>query len=116
MQGWYRSRDTDPTVDSANPWKPAFRHLGKKTEKAPVKKKGWKVYSSEQSAKVTAAAGPSKNIGQRNEVAKKLFEQESQEVQDLYTKQAEELYAQALKQYQDSAVGDPSDDPAVQES
>ena len=65
--------------------------------------------------KVTAAVGPGANIGERNKMAKKMFEEASQELKDQLEREVEENREDTSAKFFEDMKGQASTDPATQE-
>ncbi|KAF7789196.1 hypothetical protein EIP86_000134 [Pleurotus ostreatoroseus] len=69
------------------------------------------LYASENAAAVTAACANKANIGERNRMAKVLFEAEEQEIQDHYMEAAKKRHEAELAIHNAALSGLPSTDP-----
>jgi hypothetical protein len=80
----------------------------------------WQVYLTRNTEKVNevvkeSGSIPARNlIAKRNEVAQMLFENENEDVQEQYRREAKELHDRELEKYRVASRGEPSNNPEDQ--
>lgn len=79
------------------------------------KSPAWRLYTSCEKDKISAAAGLHKNIGECNRVAIELFDAEPASVRLQYETEAVKVHADNLAHYEAALDGAPSDDPTEQQ-
>ena len=115
IKGFYRYRSAHFAAGTRNPWNSILADLRVPEGPMPHRQPAWKLFSSVEAARVTAACPPGSDIGVRNAKAQALFAQEPEDERLRYEEEAKANYLRAVEVYNDAHEGVPSVDPAEQE-
>ncbi|KAF7799068.1 hypothetical protein EIP86_010298 [Pleurotus ostreatoroseus] len=120
IEGWYRYRDKVVKGNVENPWSELLKALRAPPGRAPRQLPAWQVWMAENSDQINArcderkARGLTAHIGDRNKIARELFQNLSEEEQKEYETSSKQRFDEESAKFAADQAGSPSKDPEVQ--
>lgn len=116
IKRWYHWRNGNAVTGQRNIWTNKLAALRKPDGPAPKRKPDWMVYSSDRASAITEIVGSNASIHVRNQKARELFAEETEEVQQEYTEKAERDFQERKAVYEAASSGEPpeNDDEKAQ--